>query len=156
MKLLPSATLCTLRKMRSNQNVGVWSRETFIARPREREAHVLKTLGLPWWSVVYSLSRVWFCVTLWTIACQIPLSTGFSKQEYRSGKLFPSTGNLPDWGMESGSPALQADSSPSVPPGTSHTQHCIKLTCILSSSYFFFIFSLWFLGTVFDDFFSLI
>ena len=27
-------------------------------------------------------SRVWLFVTLWTIACQAPLSTGFSRQEY--------------------------------------------------------------------------
>ena len=29
-----------------------------------------------------SFSCVWFFVTLWTIACQAPLSTGFSRQEY--------------------------------------------------------------------------
>ena len=31
--------------------------------------------------------------------------------------LFPSPGDLPDLGMEPGSPALQADSLPSEPPG---------------------------------------
>ena len=30
-------------------------------------------------------SRVWLFVTLWTTACQAPLSMGFSRQEYRSG-----------------------------------------------------------------------
>ena len=34
---------------------------------------------------------------------------GFSKQEYWSGLLFPSPGDLPDPGIEPGSPALQAD-----------------------------------------------
>ena len=34
--------------------------------------------------------RVWLCVTLWTAARQAPLSTGFSRQEYWSGLLFPS------------------------------------------------------------------
>ena len=32
---------------------------------------------------------VWLCATLWTIACQAPLSLGFSKQEYWSGLPCP-------------------------------------------------------------------
>ena len=51
-------------------------------------------------------------VTPWTVACQAPLSMGFSRQEYWSGLPFPSLGDLPDPGMEPGSPALQADSLP--------------------------------------------
>ena len=35
-------------------------------------------------------SRVRLCETLWTAAHQAPLSTGFSRQEYWSGLLFPS------------------------------------------------------------------
>ena len=35
---------------------------------------------------------------------------GFSRQEYWSGLPFPSPGDLPDPGIELGSPALQADS----------------------------------------------
>ena len=42
---------------------------------------------------------------------------GFSKQEYWSGLPFPSPGDLPNPGIEPGSPALQADSLPSEPPG---------------------------------------
>ena len=34
---------------------------------------------------------------------------GFSRQEYWSGLPLPSPGDLPDPGIESGSPALQAD-----------------------------------------------
>jgi len=34
----------------------------------------------------------------------------FSRQEYWSGLLFPSPEDLPNPGIESGSPALQADS----------------------------------------------
>ena len=41
----------------------------------------------------------------------------FSRQEYWSGLSFPSRGDLPDPGIEPGSPALQADSLPSKPPG---------------------------------------
>ena len=53
------------------------------------------------------------CPTLatpWTVACQAPLSMGFSRQEYWRGLPFPSPGDLPDLGIEPGSPALQPDS----------------------------------------------
>ena len=55
------------------------------------------------------------CLTLetpWTVACQAPRSMGFSRQEYGSGLPFPSPRDLPDPGIEHGSPALQADSLP--------------------------------------------
>ena len=41
----------------------------------------------------------------------------FSRQEYWNGLPFPSPGDLPDLGIEPGSPALLADSLPSEPPG---------------------------------------
>ena len=50
--------------------------------------------------------------TPWTVACQAPLSMGFSRQEYWSGLLFPSPGNLSNPGIEPWPPALQADSLP--------------------------------------------
>ena len=53
----------------------------------------------------------------WTVAHQAPLSLGFPRQEYWSGLSFPSPGDLPDPGIEPSSPALQADSLPSEPPG---------------------------------------
>ena len=52
--------------------------------------------------------------TPWTVACQIPLSMGFHRQEYRSGLPFPSLGDLPGPDIECGSPALQADSLPAA------------------------------------------
>ena len=60
--------------------------------------------------------------TSWTVARQAPLSMGFSRQEYWSGLPFPSPGDLPDPGIESGSPAFQADSLPSEPPGNSNNE----------------------------------
>ena len=39
-----------------------------------------------------------FFPTLWTVACQAPLSIEFSGQEYRSGLPFPSPGDLPPQG----------------------------------------------------------
>ena len=44
---------------------------------------------------------------------------GFSRQEHWSGLPFPSPEDLPDPGIKSGSPALQADALPSEPPGKS-------------------------------------
>ena len=41
-------------------------------------------------------SHVWFCVTLWTVAHQAPLSMEFTRQEYWSRLPFPSSGDLPD------------------------------------------------------------
>ena len=52
------------------------------------------------------------------MAYQSSLSMGFSRQEYWSGLPFPSPGNLPDPGIEPGSPALRADALTSEPPGT--------------------------------------
>ena len=48
-------------------------------------------------------------VTPWIVAQQVPLSMGFSRQEYWSELLFPSPGDLPDPEIDPGSPALQAD-----------------------------------------------
>jgi len=42
-----------------------------------------------------SLSCVWLCVTLWTVAHQAPLSLEFSKQEYWSGLQASSRGSSP-------------------------------------------------------------
>ena len=53
----------------------------------------------------------------WTIALQVPLSVGFSRQEYCNGLPFPSPGDLPDPGTVPGSPALHEDSLSSEPPG---------------------------------------
>ena len=54
---------------------------------------------------VGSLSRIWL-IDLWTLAQHAPLSMELSRQEYWSGLLFPSAGDLPDPGFEHVSPAL--------------------------------------------------
>ena len=63
------------------------------------------------------------CPTLatpWTAAHQAPGSIEFSRQEYWSGLPFSSPADLPNLGIEPGSPALQADSLPTELPGKSH------------------------------------
>ncbi|XP_055443960.1 5'-3' DNA helicase ZGRF1 isoform X7 [Bubalus kerabau] len=55
--------------------------------------------------------------TPWTVAHQAPPSMEFSRQEYWSGLPFPSPGDLPDPGIQPGSPTLWADGLLSEPPG---------------------------------------
>ena len=62
-----------------------------------------------------SFSRVRLFATPWTVACQAPLSMGFSRQEYWSGLSCPSPGDLHNPRTESMIlvvSALQADSLP--------------------------------------------
>ena len=65
-----------------------------------------------------SLMRAQLCptlATLWTVACQPPLSMEFSRQEYWTGLLLPTPGDLPDPGIQPvslGSPALTGGFSP--------------------------------------------
>ena len=54
------------------------------------------------------LSRVRLFESPWTIACQAPLSMGFPRQEYWSGLVFPTSGDLPDPGIKPASPAASA------------------------------------------------
>ena len=57
----------------------------------------------------------------WTVGWQVPLSMGFFRREYWSRLPFPSAGDLPNTGIEPESPALQADSLLSGPPGKPRT-----------------------------------
>ena len=56
--------------------------------------------------VLSHFGRVPLFATLWTIACQAPLSVGFSREEYWSGSRCPPPGDLPGPGIEPTSPAL--------------------------------------------------
>ena len=67
----------------------------------------------------------------WTVDRQAPLSMEFSRQEYWSGVPFPSPKDVPDPGIEPGSPALQGDSLLSEPPKC-HTLNCKKLPLIFA------------------------
>ena len=65
----------------------------------------------------FSLSSVW---SFWPYGLQparFLCPWGFSRQEYWSGLSCPALGDLPNPGIKPGSPALQADSLPSEPPG---------------------------------------
>ena len=73
-----------------------------------------------WESIYFILESesevVQSCPTLcdpMNVTYQAPWSMGFSKQEYLSGLPFPSPSDLPNPGIEPGSPALQTDALPS-------------------------------------------
>ena len=55
-----------------------------------------------------SLHKVLLFVTLWTLAQQAPLSTGFSRQERWGGLPWPPPGDLPDPGIKPKSPTAPA------------------------------------------------
>ena len=59
-------------------------------------------------------------MTLWTVACEVPLSMESSKHEYWSGLPFPTPGDLLNPGFESmslASPALAGGFFTTEPPG---------------------------------------
>ena len=101
---------------------GVNHEEGLVVKAQALENHGHGTLPFTDWvpstscsssvpqEMCQSLSRVQLFATPWTVACQAPLSTEFSRQEYWSGKPFLSPGDLPDPGIESRSPALHTDS----------------------------------------------
>ena len=77
---------------------------------QSREAQTLPSSYHAW-----SLSRAQLFATPWTVACQAPLSVGFSRQESWRELLFPSLGDFPNPGIKPASPVSpvrQADSSP--------------------------------------------
>ena len=73
-----------------------------------------------------SLSHVRLFVTPWNVTCSAP-SMGFSRQEYWSRLPFPSPRDLPDPGIEPGSPALEAGAGPLVSYESSRTETVMKL-----------------------------
>ena len=80
---------------------------------------------------VKSLNPVWLFATPWTVACHIPLSVGFSRQEYWSGLPFPSPRDLPNPGIEPRSPST---------PGRLFTvwatreAHCLKAEAVMKKN----------------------
>ena len=85
--------------------MGVWCEHT-LSRRSQIYAHL--SCLVTWSEVKWkSLSLVQLFATPWTIQ-----SLEFSRQEYWSGRSFPSPGNVSNSGIEPRSPALQADSLP--------------------------------------------
>ena len=88
-----------------------------VTDDRESVAEELCSLLCVFYIIVLVVqSRILFA-TPYIVACQAPLSMEFSRQGYWNGLPFPSPGDVLKPGIEPGSPALQADSLPSEPPG---------------------------------------
>ena len=84
-------------------------------------------LDLLWWSLQYVywlLILVQLFATPGILALQAPLSLKFSRQDYQRGLHFLLQGWL---GNQTQSPVLQADSSPSEPPGKLHLEYYTNL-----------------------------
>ena len=112
----------------SNQNLELSSPLLCLSHPIfDLSANLpsvpLNHVQIPIWSslcVCESLSHGQLFATQWTAAHQVSLSMRFSRQRYWSGFPFPSPGDLPNPGIEPGSPALQADSLPTELQGKPH------------------------------------
>ena len=121
------------------QNTAVGKSESEVTQScpilcnlREYAVHgILQARILQWVKVkVKSPSCVWLIVTPWTVACQAPLSLGFSRQEYWSGLPCASPGDLPNPRIEPRSPELQVDSLLSEPPGKHSHTYIYAYTCV--------------------------
>ena len=103
------------------ENILSIERRRILLENSESQGECGSSLSLKVKVKVKSLSRVWLFATPWTVAHQAPPSMGFSSQEYCSGVPFPSPGDLPNPGIEPRSPAFQADTLTSEPPGNRHS-----------------------------------
>ena len=75
--------------------------------------------------VLSHFSYVRLGVTLWTVACQAPLSMGFSRQGYWSGLPFPTPGDLADPGVKPSSLSSPALAGRFFTTGTTWEAHLI-------------------------------
>ena len=82
-----------LYSLHSGTNVNSWGFNLITLLPRHFMAPLLLLL-------CQLLSRVPVFETQWTVACQVPLSMEFWRQEYWSGLPFPSPGELPNPGIK--------------------------------------------------------
>ena len=72
------------------------------------------------------LSHVQLFATPWTVAYRDPLSVGFFRQEYWSGLLFPTLGDLPDPEIKLVPPALVGGFSTTELPRNFNISHAAR------------------------------
>ena len=68
-------------------------------------------------AVLSHFNCVWLFSTLWTVACQAPLSMGILQARILDGLLYSPPGDLPNPWIKPRSPLLQEDTLLSEPPG---------------------------------------
>ena len=79
--------------------------------------------------VIQLLSHAHLFETPWTVACQTPLSMGFSRQEYWRGLPFPSPWDLPNPGIEPKSHPLTGRVFTTEPPEKPICNHAFIHIC---------------------------
>ena len=72
-----------IKDIRKHTCISDWCLFMFLWE--EKWSNERKRKAVEYACVLSCVSRVWLCATLWTVASQAPLSTGFSRQEYCSG-----------------------------------------------------------------------
>ena len=117
-----------------NTGVGFCALLQGISLTQELNPHLLRLLrwqagslppvprGKTYVCICFSRSAALISATPRTVTHQAPLSMEFFRQEYWSGLPFPSSGDLPNPGIEPGSPALQADALTSELSGKTQRQ----------------------------------
>ena len=129
----PTALLSLFNLGNVNRTSEAYSISAFLPQSQTAFRH----LGYPTalqhqtWCVRACVLSPFSCVRLfaplWTLARQVPLSVGFSRQEYCSGLPCPCPGDLPNPGTEPMSLSLlhwQVGSFPLAPPGKPQRPAC--------------------------------
>ena len=108
--------------LRFTNKIVTWKLGLPLKGCRAKRHNQVKDLEMEGWITCSKFGKHWMCLVspVWLfvthcrgVAHQAFLSMGFPRQEYQSGLLFPSPGDIPNPGIKSASPvspALQADS----------------------------------------------
>ena len=90
----PGSSVHGIFQARILERVAIYARNLLLKREKKKNIYIY----IP--CMLRHFSPVQLCATLWTVACQVPLFVGFSRQEYWSGSPFPSPGELPNPGIK--------------------------------------------------------
>ena len=126
-----------IRNIRGSPYGNIWKLDLKLKRKIRFKGAFLKSFYLKnlnllrKFVIVQLLNHVQLFETPWTVACQVPLSMEFSRQERWSGLPFSSPGDLLDPGIKPTSPALQVDSLLSEPPGKIWERNTSRLCIVI-------------------------
>ena len=122
------APLCPCNSPGQNTGVGSCSLLQGVIEPRSPHwGWILYHLSHQGLLLLIRFSRVWLCATLWTAAFQVPLSMGFSRQEYWNGLSCPTWATRGDCYRSIGKPA-------SISISVTQNGSQILLTCVTHSA----------------------